>query len=75
MEINFCCWNCHEELNKDVPFFERPFVGIGGCHICGNKRCPHATDHRFKCTGSNEPGQIGTLEDINNDTRLECDYD
>jgi hypothetical protein len=30
------------------------------CAICGNKRCPHATDHRHACTGSNEPGQPGS---------------
>lgn len=30
------------------------------CPTCGNKRCPHATDHRFACTGSNEPGQYGS---------------
>jgi hypothetical protein len=30
------------------------------CPICGNKRCPHATDHRCHCTGSNEPGQPGS---------------
>lgn len=30
------------------------------CPICGNKRCPHATDHRNACTGSNEPGQAGS---------------
>lgn len=30
------------------------------CAICGNKRCPHATDHRNHCTGSNEPGQKGS---------------
>lgn len=23
------------------------------CKICGNKRCPHAEDHRFQCSGSN----------------------
>lgn len=32
-----------------------------GCFACiGNKRCPHGTDHRNKCTGSNEPGQSGS---------------
>jgi len=31
------------------------------CAICGNKRCPHAADHRNACTGSNEPGQPGSL--------------
>ena len=30
------------------------------CATCGNKRCPHATDHRNACTGSNEPGQKGS---------------
>lgn len=30
------------------------------CRICGNKRCPHATDHRNACTHSNELGQIGS---------------
>ena len=30
------------------------------CATCGNKRCPHATDHRDACTGSNEPGQKGS---------------
>ncbi len=31
------------------------------CPTCGNKRCPHATDHRHACTGSNEPGQVGSI--------------
>ncbi|WP_036759396.1 hypothetical protein [Photobacterium halotolerans] len=31
------------------------------CGVCGNKRCPKATDHRYECTGSNEPGQIGSI--------------
>ena len=30
------------------------------CDECGNKRCPHGTDHRHECTGSNEPGQVGS---------------
>gem|GEM_PF-3085799 len=30
------------------------------CPECGNKRCPHANDHRNDCTGSNEPGQAGS---------------
>lgn len=28
------------------------------CPKCGNKRCPHAGDHRFRCTYSNAPNQI-----------------
>ena len=31
------------------------------CELCGNKRCPHHSDHRFACTRSNEPGQVGTV--------------
>jgi hypothetical protein len=30
------------------------------CATCGNKRCPHATDHHLLCTDSNEPGQPGS---------------
>jgi hypothetical protein len=31
------------------------------CQVCGNKRCPKATDHELACTGSNEPGQAGSF--------------
>lgn len=31
------------------------------CENCGNKRCPHASDHRLACTGSNDPGQDGSV--------------
>lgn len=31
------------------------------CMECGNKRCPKATDHRLDCTGSNAPGQEGSI--------------
>lgn len=30
------------------------------CATCGNKRCPHANDHRLPCTKSNLPGQLGS---------------
>ena len=29
------------------------------CPTCGNKRCPHAKWHGFKCTNSNKVGQVG----------------
>jgi hypothetical protein len=32
------------------------------CLVCYNKRCPKAEWHGFACTGSNEPGQVGTPE-------------
>lgn len=31
------------------------------CEICGNKRCPHHTNHVLDCTNSNEPGQKGSV--------------
>lgn len=30
------------------------------CPVCGNKRCPKATNHRHECTGSNEVNQPGS---------------
>ncbi|WP_258320429.1 hypothetical protein [Enterobacter hormaechei] len=41
---------------RPVTFTDSRFVV---CSECGNKRCPHANDHRNACTGSNEPGQEG----------------
>ena len=35
--------------------------GMCLCSLCGNKRCPHATNHNYDCTQSNEYGQIATL--------------
>jgi hypothetical protein len=32
------------------------------CPTCGNKRCPKAENELFKCTGSNEVGQVGELD-------------
>ena len=37
----------------------REFRGMICCEICGNKRCPHATDKNHKCTQSNAVGQVG----------------
>ena len=56
------CENCYRCLkNKYEPnglptVLTRMIV----CPICGNKRCPKATDHRSKCTDSNESGQKGS---------------
>lgn len=53
---------------------ERDLRGPGGfplssskmilCPTCGNKRCPHAYNHRNECTNSNEPGQQGTYDHL-----------
>lgn len=53
-ETSTKCW-CH--TCRPVTFADSHFVV---CPECGNKRCPHANDHRNACTGSNEPGQEGS---------------
>ena len=54
--MSYCCVRCWEESNP-TPFSRRMIV----CPECGNKRCPKATDHRNDCSGSNEPGQVGSV--------------
>lgn len=63
------CWGCYE-CSKNVIIEEassmfgmpitRAMTHMICCPNCGNKRCPHATDHRLACTGSNDPGQVGS---------------
>ncbi|MEG7606708.1 hypothetical protein [Citrobacter braakii] len=49
------CWcrTCRPVTMSDMRFVV--------CPDCGNKRCPRANDHRNDCTGSNEPGQAGSV--------------
>ena len=55
MTVNVCgCWRCLKERNEDVKW-------MVVCPLCGNKRCPRASNHDYACTGSNEPGQPGSL--------------
>lgn len=49
------CGNCHHCLPGRIVS-----QAMVLCSDCGNKRCPHATDHRLDCTGSNELGQPGS---------------
>ena len=49
--------DCSCRTCRQVTFSDSRFVV---CPECGNKRCPHANDHRNACTGSNEPGQEGS---------------
>ena len=51
---NYDCHRCFKENNAMV---DRMIL----CPECGNKRCPRASDHRQQCTGSNEPGQPGSV--------------
>jgi hypothetical protein len=55
------CHRCIEE--KDIRSDGMPLshTMIISCPVCGNKRCPKASDHRNACTNSNEPGQAGSI--------------
>ena len=52
-DIGCCCSKCLEVKFKSLSF-------MVVCQKCGNKRCPHASDHDNECTNSNEPGQKGS---------------
>lgn len=49
-----CCYSCVRRRGE-----VRAFMIV--CTECGNKRCPKASDHALACTGSNEPGQDGSV--------------
>ena len=53
-----CCGARYRELSSEERL-KYPFRYA--CEICGNKRCPHHTDHRLECSGSNLPGQPGSV--------------
>jgi hypothetical protein len=55
------CW-CHKCIEGKTTRGGFPLSGTRMilCPACGNKRCPHATNHELACTGSNEPGQKGS---------------
>lgn len=48
-----CCWKCYKGHKICVPMIL--------CPMCGNKRCPKASDHELACTGSNASGQPGSI--------------
>jgi hypothetical protein len=58
LQDNVECWchRCCEEQTGHKHLFRMVL-----CPTCGNKRCPKATDHRLECTGSNSPGQEGSV--------------
>ncbi len=51
----YCCHSCFKVSGGVM--LDRMIL----CSECGNKRCPKATDHNFSCTGSNDPGQLGSI--------------
>jgi hypothetical protein len=69
--ISYCCLKHFEEPNvpKHSEHLATSFEEMINpcralfivCKICGNKRCPKATDCDLDCTNSNEPGQVGSV--------------
>lgn len=63
-------WDARRQVERRLAVIDSPSPGyierryIGSkmvlCPQCGNKRCPHANDPRYKCTNSNEWGQVGS---------------
>jgi len=61
-KINDCgCASCSSEQSKsqkgDLTSLPEA-VKMVLCEECGNKRCPHAFNHDFNCSGSNDLGQL-----------------
>jgi hypothetical protein len=59
------CVRCMDAAGVAVEIFGDMIVPASGarmvlCPTCQNKRCPHASDCTYQCTGSNEPGQVGS---------------
>lgn len=60
LDKNQCrCYNCLSKV-KDQNGWPVTMYTFIVCPICGNKRCPRATDHNLECTNSNDPRQPGS---------------
>ena len=61
------CIKCTADRTASVDDPYKRIYGPGmegwrySCELCGDKRCPHHTDHTLACTRSNEPGQQGSV--------------
>jgi len=55
------CRQCLRDRKEIMYDFPMEMCRMVVCEYCGNKRCPRATDHRYICTQSNEPGQKGSV--------------
>ena len=54
------CYNCNKDRLDESGHFPYVMTRMIVCPTCGNKRCPHSTDHNLACTNSNDPGQPGS---------------
>jgi len=52
---------CHCHTCRPIDATDPESVYMRLCGLCGNKRCPKATDHNNECSGSNDAGQIGSI--------------
>ena len=55
------CIRCVDARPSEMPGLPNSSTRMILCAVCGNKRCPHATYHRYACTGSNDLGQPGSV--------------
>lgn len=55
------CLRDRNERHPNIPQLPAEGGRMTLCPKCGNKRCPHATNHRHECTGSNDSGQHGSI--------------
>ncbi len=61
VDVPTCCSVCQDDCLKNVPN-AWTMVTFITCSECGNKRCPKASAHWQECTGSNDPGQVGSFD-------------
>ncbi len=54
------CLRDRDERHPSIPSLPAEAGMMILCPICGNKRCPHANNHRNECTHSNATGQKGS---------------
>ena len=67
-----CCYRCLDEWERKTALNLTAMLALNltamlavkmiVCPKCGNKRCPKAQWHEYRCTGSNEPRQVGVLD-------------
>jgi hypothetical protein len=55
------CIAAYEDAHPPAVWIESMSNRFIVCPTCGNKRCPHASDHSYACTGSNATGQNGSV--------------
>jgi len=63
MRCGMPCHRCIRELDLRDHTGSLPLNNVRMilCETCGNKRCPHASDHRLACSGRNNVGQDGSI--------------